>query len=85
MPDTFPMYDPPKKSRENKAPRGTPNETYYRDHRGLYVLVDGVPLTIKQVRDLGSDFGKRLRELRQGQFETDLSQKITKQFEKGSS
>ena len=70
------LYDPVKKSPENKAPHVPNPEAYYRDHRGRYVLLNGIPLTNKQVQDLGSDFGKRLRELRRGEHDTPLGRKL---------
>jgi hypothetical protein len=70
------LFDPPKKSPENKAPHVPNQEAYYRDHRGRYVLLNGIPLTNKQVQDLGSDFGKRLRELRLGLNDTPLGRKL---------
>lgn len=70
------LYDPPKKSTENKAPRTVNREAYYLDHRGLPVRLNGIPLTIKQVQNLGSDFQKRLMELARGEHDTTLGRKL---------
>lgn len=70
------LYDPPKKSPENAAPHVPNVEALYRDHRGKPVFLNGVPLTIKQVQNLGSDFGKRLRELSRGEHDTPLGRKL---------
>jgi hypothetical protein len=76
MAKDFYLYDPPKKSSENKAPHVPNKEALYRDNRGRPVFLNGVPLTRKQVQDLGSNFGKRLGELSRGEHNTELGRKL---------
>jgi hypothetical protein len=60
-----------------REPNGSFDHAIPKDHRGLpYLDRDGVPYTRKRIANLGSDFERRLREIRAGKNDTALRDKI---------
>lgn len=68
-----------KPSAPPREPNGSYDHAIVRDERGVPFLDHtGEPMCQKQVDNLGSDFDRRVKEVRQGHIFTELNDKLVK-------